>query len=442
MSITVDKPNRVAALIAAAVSAGIIVYLGASHPSWLTFDDAFITYRYADNLRRGLGLLYNPGEWVLGTTTPLYALLLAGLGLLVSDLQLLGHWLGVVSWIAASWAAIALLWQEGWPRAGLAAGILLAVQPYFLLSLGMETALVVALMLWVAWAWLGGRKPLAVILAAALILARHDSALWLLILGLEIWRREKKLPWREAAGVSALVLPWFLYAFWRYGSFLPNSAAAKFGQNELMPVGGQLPFWRELWRAATAEFSTPLTLLFVALLALGLGIIASRARTLWWLVGWIIVYVVGYLWFGVASFPWYFVPPLAAINLIIALGIGFLLGDGRLGDYRPGASSADASQATKKYPLSSPWFSRLLQVLGILVLALLIVGQATHLRRLISLPERPLAYVSAGQWLADNTAEEARVATIEIGRIGYHSQRPIIDTMGLVSLDMTDHQVG
>jgi hypothetical protein len=246
MSNSAGDPKRVAALILAAVSAGIIVYLGASHPSWLTFDDAFITYRYADNLRQGLGLLYNPGEWVLGTTTPLYALLLAGLGLFLYDLQMLGHWLAVLSWIAASWAAIALLWQEGWPRAGLVAGLLLAVQPYFLLSLGMETALVVALMLWVAWAWLGGRKPLAVVLAAALILARHDGALWLLVLGLEIWRREKKLPWREAASVSALVLPWFLYAFWRYGSFLPNSAAAKFGQNQLMPFGGRWP--TQVWQ--------------------------------------------------------------------------------------------------------------------------------------------------------------------------------------------------
>jgi hypothetical protein len=53
-----------------------------------------------------------------------------------------------------------------------------------------------------------------------------------------------------------------------------------------------------------------------------------------------------------------------------------------------------------------------------------------------------VAYVSAGQWLAQNTPEEASVATIEIGIIGYYSQRPIVDTMGLVSSDMADHQLG
>ncbi|HIP97635.1 MAG TPA: hypothetical protein EYH32_10525, partial [Anaerolineae bacterium] len=33
------------------------------------FDDAFITYRYARNIVEGQGFTYNPGQWVLGTTT-------------------------------------------------------------------------------------------------------------------------------------------------------------------------------------------------------------------------------------------------------------------------------------------------------------------------------------------------------------------------------------
>ena len=48
--------------------------------SWLAlpiFDDAFITFRYARNLALGHGFVYNPGEWVLGTTAPAFGLLLA-----------------------------------------------------------------------------------------------------------------------------------------------------------------------------------------------------------------------------------------------------------------------------------------------------------------------------------------------------------------------------
>jgi hypothetical protein len=38
------------------------------HPA--TFDDAYITYRYARNISVGRGFVYNEGESVLGTTTP------------------------------------------------------------------------------------------------------------------------------------------------------------------------------------------------------------------------------------------------------------------------------------------------------------------------------------------------------------------------------------
>ncbi|MFQ5921958.1 MAG: hypothetical protein ACE5M4_03875, partial [Anaerolineales bacterium] len=49
-------------------------------PGPRTIDDAYITFRYARNLLDGHGLVYNPGEAVLGTTTPLFALLLSALG--------------------------------------------------------------------------------------------------------------------------------------------------------------------------------------------------------------------------------------------------------------------------------------------------------------------------------------------------------------------------
>jgi len=56
-------------------------------PGPRTIDDAYITFRYAQNLLAGNGLVYNPGEAVLGTTTPIYALLMAGLGLFTGGSQ-------------------------------------------------------------------------------------------------------------------------------------------------------------------------------------------------------------------------------------------------------------------------------------------------------------------------------------------------------------------
>src|SRR5271155_2471968 len=41
------------------------------------FDDAYASLRYASNLAQGLGFVFNPGERVLGTTSPLHTLMLA-----------------------------------------------------------------------------------------------------------------------------------------------------------------------------------------------------------------------------------------------------------------------------------------------------------------------------------------------------------------------------
>jgi hypothetical protein len=40
-------------------------------------DDAYISYRYARNLSRGLGLVFNPGEKVEGYSNLLYVLLVS-----------------------------------------------------------------------------------------------------------------------------------------------------------------------------------------------------------------------------------------------------------------------------------------------------------------------------------------------------------------------------
>ena len=47
-----------------------------------TADDAFITFRYADNIAAGHGFVYNLGQRVLGTSTPLFTFILSTLSAL------------------------------------------------------------------------------------------------------------------------------------------------------------------------------------------------------------------------------------------------------------------------------------------------------------------------------------------------------------------------
>ena len=425
-----SRVSRALTLLVGLVVAAAILTWGFSRSPRNAFDDAYISYRYADNLRRGLGLVYNPGEWVLGTTAPLYVLLLGALGLIVQDLEALAHWLGVLGWLCAALTSMALLRQARRPWAGCVAALLLAAQPSLSSSLGMETPFLVALMLAAAWAWLGGRRTLAAILAAAMLVTRQDSALWLLLLGLQVWRKKRVLPWRE--GVAALLLssPWFVFAWWRYGSILPNSALAKIGQNALMPVGGQAPFWQTLWRTGMAGLPPAVVGIAALGLLLGVWVIVRRERSFWWLGAWTVLYVALYTWMRVVNFPWYFVPPLAGLAIITALGFGHLLGDRETGGTQ------------RREPVQHLLPIRLRYALGASLLLALLMVRGAQMRSASRGRGYRAAYVPTGQWLSQNTPADSSVASIEIGVIGYLSQRPMLDTMGLVSADMTHHQVG
>ena len=75
----VDKPRSFASLPYAIAGLAVVVRLLVAWHSRFTSEDFLITLRYAENLAHGQGLVFNPGERVLGTTTPLYTLFLAAL---------------------------------------------------------------------------------------------------------------------------------------------------------------------------------------------------------------------------------------------------------------------------------------------------------------------------------------------------------------------------
>jgi arabinofuranosyltransferase len=62
------------------LSVAIAVFAAQSWSLRFVQDDAFITYRYARNVVRGHGPVYNPGERVEGYTNFLWMILQAGMG--------------------------------------------------------------------------------------------------------------------------------------------------------------------------------------------------------------------------------------------------------------------------------------------------------------------------------------------------------------------------
>jgi hypothetical protein len=75
-----------------------VLFLYITFLNW-AYDDPFITFRYAKNLVAGYGFVYNPGERILSTTTPLFTLLLSAIHLVTTDIHFLATLIGIVSLI-------------------------------------------------------------------------------------------------------------------------------------------------------------------------------------------------------------------------------------------------------------------------------------------------------------------------------------------------------
>ncbi|PJF27525.1 MAG: hypothetical protein CUN53_03730, partial [Phototrophicales bacterium] len=99
-------------------------------------DDVFITYVYSRNLADGVGFVFNPGEAVQGTTTPLWTLIMALVHRITPDVLHAGNLLSALLLGLTGLLAFLLL---GGGLAGAVAAALIATSPLHYVSFGMET---------------------------------------------------------------------------------------------------------------------------------------------------------------------------------------------------------------------------------------------------------------------------------------------------------------
>jgi len=219
-------------------------------------DDAYITFRYARNLITGQGFVYNAGERVLGTTTPLYTLLMATVALISGSRDFPALALVVNALIGAT--SVGLLYALSkrvsghWAPAA-ATALLWTVAPYsvtFAIG-GMETELTIALLLAAAYAHVTDHPQAMAVLSALALLARPDTAILLGLLWLDLILRERRLPWQEGLVTLVLLAPWLIFGTLYFGSPLTSSIAAKSATYRLPSEAG---FIRLLQHYATPFF--------------------------------------------------------------------------------------------------------------------------------------------------------------------------------------------
>src|SRR4051812_89985 len=257
-------------------------------------DDSWIHLQFARNLAHGAGLSYNPGEFVTGSTAPLWTALLAVLFLLPGSVLLWAQLLGAVLYLAGIDATWRLSRELGLGEglSALAAALTLATSWLVWSALsGMEIPLFVLLSLWGMILHLReradpDRPPLSLAVLAVAVLARPEGLLLLLLAFLDRvlvfaegpegvrWRRPALRTLLAGAGLAACALAGsFLFYGWAGGSVLPTTYAAKGGGE----VRHLLPDLRYLANVLTLFFRPQPWATLLA--AGGVATLASRLGT-------------------------------------------------------------------------------------------------------------------------------------------------------------------
>jgi len=402
------KVNRgsVLVLLPAIISVVVTCIVRHGNPG---IDDAFISYRFASNVAHGFGFVWNPGEApVYGFSTALWVWILSLLGALGMDIPTAGRLLDDLSRAAAAGLLSSVGASWGRPWGGFAAALAYGASPTLILTgVGMETNLFVALML--AAVYLSAKdRPVGYGFAGSLCgIVRPEGFVLLLGLLAADAVRHRRIPLRALAAALLPALAWLIWAYATFGYVVPLSGRAKMAYVKAKPtISGKFGLQGLLSGILPMRAWAGQALL--ALVALGVwGAVKSRRRDIAAVVGvWALVDYAFYLCLGFPNFSHYYLAMIVAVLLLSAVGVASL---------------------TRR--------SALLAGLVICWLAGILYVHWTgnwQARRDVGLGVAR-DYRSTGEWIALHSQQDASVAAMEVGYIGYYSQRRVIDCLGLVS---------
>lgn len=237
-------------LLAAGVSLGLFL---AWRILWIA-DDAFISFRYARNFARGLGLVYNEGEWVEGYTNFLWTFLLGLVGKLGVDIPLTALFANLACYVGALLLTARVVARLSPQRPAVpfaALGLALTKPFYTFAGSGLETMPIALLGIAAMALCLRKRGEFwAGVALTAAVLCRPDQLLLYVAMGAALVGEDlvfgegrvfRRLRLRRYLALAApfvvLYLPYFMLRWSMYGAPFPNTFYAKSGSSAYWSQG-------------------------------------------------------------------------------------------------------------------------------------------------------------------------------------------------------------
>ena len=399
----------------------IIPMLVALYFSWLNryfyFDDALIYARYIENLMNGYGLVYNKGEYFNGLTSQLFTYLSIGTSLLFGNVLFAINFLSALFLILSVWIYQYIFSSVANPIFVSLGSLFLVTSPFTYGVFGMETFLFIFLIGLCIHLFLIEKYKFLLIAMALLILTRNEGVFLILPLVFEHFRLKRKFPKIKYFLIPiVLVSVHFIFNYTYYGAFLPATGPAKiwqgmsglWGESNIIFIKGAMHIL--LW-----TFGNKFSLIGFFILS-GVGVFHIGKSSLTFIVLLFLTFLLSfYTILNIPNYYWYDAPFIVFLFYSAAIGLevvySFLINYFKLNKI-----------IILILIFSSASYFTYKQISHIKF------GKSSHPYLIKSHP-----YEEMGIWLKNNTPIDASVAMVEIGIVGYFSDRYIIDILGLVN---------
>lgn len=414
----------------------IPLFIAYNYPSFLN-DDSYITLTFSKNIAMGKGFIFNHPPSILGTTSPLFSLIVAWLSIILPKIEIpiIAVFLTAFCWLGINW--LFFFFKEEWELNNWQVCILssIIVCTGWMGFLGMEAYFFAYLLVLTISLFLKKQFFLTGFFSGLLFLTRGEGILLLVViismLLFQAWTKRKAIDkfllnklFKIGLGISIPILIWSVYAYFTFGSFLTNTLGAKQAQ---VQSGSFRPFfqrlmseWMPLWGSSFKLLSFPILNVWWVILFLGFIFVLLHKRNWLILVGWIFFYTLGYSILNVAGYWWYVLPILFVLNIFFGLGIIWIL------------------ELINKYIKIKKLAFAFSFIMTLFLLFILSKPNYIYWKTYQGDP-RGKSYTNLSQWFRENTNSQESIAFIEIGYLGYYTDNRIIDLAGLVLPEIVPH---